>query len=410
MLAQECAKEEKMKDREDSGEMDKPPSTKPPSNGRHAAPWRVAILANLKSDVVFGAEAPPDAGAEYDRHDTVEAIAQALEADGHWVNLLPADHTLPDALRRLRPHICFNIAEGITGDAREAQVPALCELLGIPYTASRVLANSISLDKTLTKRIWRDSGLPTARFQEFDCADDPLDPELRFPLFAKPAREGTGMGIDANALLMNEADLRARVAWVLNTYREPALVEEFLPGREFTVGYVGNRGLPLRRRRPWLYDAQGYHFFPVLEIEASRSVTPGVYSHDAKLLDPGEAGAPQYLCPAAIPNSLRDRLYDLTRRAAEAIGACDVSRIDFRLGTDGEPYLLEINTLPGLNPSVSDLCMVAAAEGLSYQVLITEILYLAAERFRLRFEPGSLTRPRTRAKARVLVPATPAER
>jgi D-alanine-D-alanine ligase len=193
------------------------------------------------------------------------------------------------------------------------------------------------------------------------------------------------------------------VAWVLRTYRQPALVEEFLPGREFTVGFIGNSGVPLRRRRPWLYDANGYHFFPVLEIEASRSVTPGVYSHDAKALNPDEEGAPRYLCPADIPDSLRARLFDLTRRAAEALGACDVSRVDFRLGADGEPYLLEINTLPGLNPTVSDLCIVAAAEGISYTILITEILYLAAERFGLRFQPGSLTRPRTRSRAKALV-------
>src|SRR3990172_3401585 len=165
---------------EEVGELDKPPSTKSPI-GRHAAPWRVALLANLKSDVHFGADAPPDAGAEFDRQDTVEAIAQALEADGHWVTFLPADHTLPDSLHRLRPHICFNISEGLSGDAREAQVPALCELLAIPYTGSRVMANSLSLEKTLTKRIWRDHGLPTARFQEFTSSEDPLDPELRLP-------------------------------------------------------------------------------------------------------------------------------------------------------------------------------------------------------------------------------------
>jgi D-alanine-D-alanine ligase len=399
------AKEDQMKvQEEDVGELDKPPSTKS-TTGRQAAPWRVALLANLRSDVHFGADAPADAGAEYDRQDTVEAIAQALEADGHWVTFLPADHTLPDSLHRLRPHICFNISEGLAGDAREAQVPALCELLAIPYTGSRVMANSLSLEKTLTKRIWRDHGLPTARFQEFTSSEDPLDPGLRFPLFVKPAREGTGMGIDLAARARDEAELRSRVGWVLSTYRQPALVEEFLPGREFTVGFIGNPGVPLRRRRPWLYDSNGYHFFPVLEIEASKSVTPGVYSHDAKALEPSEVGAPQYLCPAEIPDGLRTRLYDLTRRAAEAVGAADVSRVDFRIGADGEPYLLEINTLPGLNPIVSDLCIISAAEGISYQILITEILYLAAERFGLRFQPGTLTRPRTRSRAKALVPA-----
>ncbi|OGO13576.1 MAG: hypothetical protein A2Y93_17505 [Chloroflexi bacterium RBG_13_68_17] len=386
---------------EEAGEVDKPPSTKTAHNGRPAEPWRAAILANLMADVAPGPDDPPDAGAEFDRRETVDAIAEALEAEGHWVTLLPADHTLPESLKRMRPHICFNIAEGLTGDAREAQAPALCELLGIPYTASRVLANAVSLDKTLTKRIWRDHGLPTARFQEFHSSEEPLDPGLRFPLFVKPAREGTGMGIDPDAMVETEAELRARIGWVLRTYRQGALVEEFLPGREFTVGFIGNAGVPLRRRRPWLYDADGYHFFPVLEIESGTSVTPGIYSHHAKALNPGEPGAPGYLCPASIPADLRSRLHELTRRAAEALDACDVSRVDFRLGADGEPYLLEINTLPGLNPLVSDLCIMAAAEGTPYHVLISEILYLAAERFALPFKAGSLTRPRARARRSV---------
>jgi D-alanine-D-alanine ligase len=173
---------------------------------------------------------------------------------------------------------------------------------------------------------------------------------------------------------------------VIGKYRQPALVEEFLPGREFTVGFIGNPGFPNRRRRPWLYDPEGYHFFPVLEIDSRISVTPSVYSHDAKMYDIGAPGAPGYICPTDIPDSLRLRLVDLTRRAAEAIDACDVSRVDLRLDAEGEPRLMEINTLPGLNPAVSDLCIVAAAEGMPYQDLITEILYLAAERYQMPFD------------------------
>ena len=121
----------------------------------------------------------------------------------------------------------------------------------------------------------------------------------------------------------------------------------------------------------------------MLEIDTLSSVSPTIYGHDAKELDIGSEGAPNYLCPADISESLRARLIDLTRRAAEALEVKDVSRVDFRLGADGEPYLLEINTLPGLNPNLSDLCIMAAAEGMSHQTLITEILYLAAERYRL---------------------------
>ena len=123
----------------------------------------------------------------------------------------------------------------------------------------------------------------------------------------------------------------------------------------------------------------------MLEIGLSNSVSPTVYGHDAKAIDIGDLGAPDYLCPADIPDSFARELIDLTRKAAEALNACDISRVDFRLGADGKPYLLEINTLPGLNPAISDICIMADAEGLDYNTLITEILYLAAERFGLPF-------------------------
>lgn len=359
---------------------------KPPSPSRLRPPWRIALVANMKDEVDWGPGAPADAGAEFDKRETIESIAAAMEEDGHWVTFCRADQTLPEALLNLRPHIVFNIAEGLGGDAREAQAPALCELLGIPYTASRVLANAISLDKTQTKRIWQQCGLPTPRFFEARAVAEVNDAGMAYPLFVKPVREGTGMGIDVGAIIHTRQALLERVAWAVETYKQPALVEEYLPGREFTVGFLGNPGFPARRRRPWLYDNEGYHFFPIMELDSTISATPGVYGHDAKSYDIGAPGAPGYICPTSIPDALRLRLIELTRRAAEAIGACDVSRVDLRLDANGEPSLMEINTLPGLNPAVSDLCIVAAAEGMAYQDLITEILYLAAERYGLPYD------------------------
>lgn len=360
---------------------------KPPSRHFRKPPWRVALIANLKDEFAFDEdEDPPDAGAEFDARATVESIAAALEDDGHWVHICRGDQTLAETLPRLKPHICFNIAEGIQGDSREAQAPALCELLGIPYTASRLLTHAISLDKTQTKRIWRSVGLPTADYQEFVRGNEPLESGLNFPLLVKPAREGTGMGIDSSAVVTNEMELRQRVEWVLETYHQPALVETYLPGREFTVGFLGNPESAFTRRKPWLYDADGYHFFPVLELGLGDQEGPAVYGNHAKSLDFDETGAPQYLCPANISEELRLELIDLTRRAAEALGVCDVARADFRMGSDDRPYLLEINTLPGLNPLISDLCIMAAAEGMTYHALITEILYLAAGRYGMPFE------------------------
>jgi D-alanine-D-alanine ligase len=338
------------------------------------------VVCNLKVNVAARAGAPPDALAEYDSLETVEALKEALLAGGHEVVVLEADETLLDTVRWAAPDICFNIAEGLRGDARESQVPALLEMLGIPYTGSKVLAQAISLDKGMTKRIWRDAGLPTPPFQVFRRGDERLDPELTFPLFVKPVHEGTGMGINSRSVVYDERRLRQQVRWVIQTYRQPALVEGYLPGREFTVGLIGNARLGGESRRNDLYDVRGFHLFPVLEIDAAVGAGQGVYNTASKSYDPGEEGAPLYLCPADISTTLEAELKQLTVGAFEAVGALDLSRVDFRLGYDGQPYLMEINTLPGLNPRVSDLCIMARAEGFPYTDLINEVLNLALDR------------------------------
>jgi D-alanine-D-alanine ligase len=344
------------------------------------APWHIALTANIKEETEHLEDEPPDYGAEFDSQLTVEAIANAMRSHGHKVTICVADRRLPAELQEVDPDIVFNIAEGIGGDAREAQVPAICEMLGIPYTASRVLANALSLDKAHTKRIWRHANLPTPRFQEFRTGDEPILRTLRYPLFVKPAREGTGMGIGPESVVHNGRELRRRVRWVIDTYRQPALVEEFLSGREFTVGYIGNTGYESTRlsgRFSWT----GYCMFPVLEIDTSDIETAGIYGREAKSIDVQDESAPGYLCPADISDRLREQLQALTIRAADAIGARDVSRVDFRLDDAGQPYLLEINTLPGLNREQSDLCIMARALGMTYTELITEILYIAAARW-----------------------------
>ena len=289
--------------------------------------------------------------------------------------------SLPFALREEKPDICFNIAEGLGGDAREAQVPAILEMFRIPYTGSRVLTNGISLDKTLTKRIWRDRRLPVAPFQEFTFGDEPLRSDLEFPLFVKPAREGTGMGVDLNAIVHNEQELRERVGYIINTYQQPALVETFLPGREFTVGILGRADAKLYSRHPEWYEKDGFHRFPVLELDSSRSVTPSVYSQAAKSKEVGEEGAPGYFCPAPLEPELEKKLKYYALRAHQLLNALDVSRTDIRLDAQGNPRLMEINTLPGLTPDYSDLCLQSKSENIRYEDLILDILYLGASRW-----------------------------
>jgi len=354
---------------------------KPPSR-RMKRFWKIAILANIKDEAQPKPEGvPPDAFADFDHIETIDSLRAALETDGHQTVFIQADRDLPYALREEQPDICFNIAEGLGGDAREAQVPALLEMLAIPYTGSRVLANGISLDKTLTKRIWRDRRLPVAPFQEFITGDEALRAELNFPLFVKPAREGTGMGVDLKAIVNNEKELRERAMYIINTYQQPALVETFLPGREFTVGILGRADSKLYSRHPEWYEKDGFHRFPVLELDSSRSVTPWVYGLEAKSKDVGADGSPGYFCPAEIEPELEKKLKYLAIRAHQLINTLDVSRTDIRLDEEGNPRVMEINTLPGLTPNYSDLCLQAAAEGIRYEDLVLDILYLGASRW-----------------------------
>src|SRR5689334_4612375 len=364
---------------------------KPPHPRHHMKRyWKIAVLANIKDETQPKPEGvPPDAFADFDHIETIDSIRAALETDGHTTTFIQADCDLPYALRKVKPDICFNIAEGLGGDAREAQVPALLEVLGIPYTGSRVLTNAVSLDKTLTKRIWRDRRLPVAPFQEFVIGDEPLRAELKFPLFVKPSREGTGMGVDMNAICKNEKELRERAEYIINTYQQPALVETFLPGREFTIGILGRADAKLYSRHPHWYEKDGFHRFPILELDMTRSVTPMVYSQEAKSKEVGEEGAPGYFCPANIEPELEKKLKYFALRAHTLLGALDVSRTDVRLDAQGNPRVMEINTLPGLTPNYSDLCLQCKAEGIRYEDLILEILYLGASRWGM-VEPREL--------------------
>jgi D-alanine-D-alanine ligase len=371
---------------------DEPPGSQislpitPAAPRRIGRPMKVAVLANLKKNVPLRPDAPPDDNVEYDREETVNAILESLRSVGHKPFFLEADASLLDSIRKTKPEFCFNISEGLRGDARESHVPAILEMLGVPYSGSRVLANAISLEKVIAKRIWRDRGLPTVPFQLFHDPDSPLRSTLRFPLFVKPVREGSGKGVSPTSIVQNEEEMRRETHRIVEDYHQPALVESFLPGREFTVGIIGNPPTGRKRANPDLYANDGYHYFPVLEIDPNVGAGQGVYGSEAKAIVPGEEGSPVYTCPADITDSLKKEMCRLTKSATIAIGADDCSRVDIRLDSEGHPYLLEINTLPGVNPEVSDLCIMAKAEGMKYAILINEILNLAYERYGLPSE------------------------
>jgi len=361
---------------------------------------KVALLANLKKNAPHFEGMGPDAWDDLDSESTIEAILNAIRAGGHTAVFREGGLDLFNQLRDDRPDICFNISEGHFGDGREAQVPAVLEMLRLPYTGSRVLSLAIALDKPMTKRVlmWHD--LPTPAFQSFDSPDEALDSDMVFPLFVKPSREGTGMGVSIKSIVRTDPELREQLDYIINKYHQTALVERFIAGREVTVGLVGNitgvasRRLPTRfyssARRDYseaglaALKAGGMTFLPPMEVNLAPYIeSDGVYSNRLKT---DLADQLDYLCPAPLsPPQLRE-LNWLTAAVFRVTGCNDVSRVDFRLdeADNFKPYILEINPLPGLAPGISDLVIEAAAIGMSHTELVNLILETAIIRHGLK--------------------------
>jgi D-alanine-D-alanine ligase len=354
----------------------------------------VAVLHNLKSNAPSNGDRPDDALEELDAEVNVEAYCRALRSCGYEAVPLEGNLDLPRQLRRHRIDICFNTCEGYRGESRESQVPALLEMMGMPYTGGRIQCLANTLDKVATKRILLAAGLPTPAFQEFAHADQPLDPSLHWPLFVKPAREGTGIGIDGRSLVESEGQLRVRVSELLQAYREPVLVEEYVPGADVTCGLTGNlegtwegRPIPsfgdLPRSTGGGLDWGGVHIFPVSQIDHGRlSGMDPFYSHALKALP---LSMFPYLCPAPLGQELSAEVMRLSVETFRLTRCLDFARVDFRLDErhGNQPQVIEINALPGLAP-ISDLVLCARAEGWSYENLLHSILKASLKRQALR--------------------------
>ena len=330
---------------------------------------------------------PPDQWDDLDSEKTIHALLESIKAGGHIDEFFEGNLNLITELPKFKPDICFNICEGHYGTAREAHVPAVLEMLQIPYTGSNVFTLALALDKPMTKRVLSYHDLPTPPFQTFERADEPLSSELTFPLFAKPSREGTGMGVSLKSTVHNEDELHEQVTFLLKKYQQPVLVEKYIEGREVTVGVVGNLIGPVARRLPENLNAPridaGLRFFPPLEVDLKPyQDTDGVYSNRLKV---ELADQLNYICPAQLEPDMVDELNWLTAAVFRVTGANDVSRVDFRLDANDnwKPYILEINPLPGLSPGISDLVIEANAEGVGHAYLVNMILEAALERYGL---------------------------
>jgi len=257
--------------------------------------------------------------------------------------------------------VVFNIAEGISGRNREAQVPNLCELLGIPYTGSDSATLSICLDKALAKRMLPDVATPQS--QLLMTGREKLRP-LRYPVIVKPNAEGTSKGISARSVVDDEAGVRELAQGIIGRYGQPALVEEYIQGRELTVGLLGER-------RP--------RVLPPMEIVFLQPSERAVYDYACKQDWQRHV---RYEVPAALTREELRAVERTSRSTFMALGCRDVARIDLRLARDGTVYVIEVNPLPGLTPDYSDLCLISNGAKIDFRSLIGDILSGAIKRWR----------------------------
>lgn len=338
---------------------------------------RIGIACTLKPDAPPPAELPDDWHEEWDSPETVAAIAEVFRRWGHQVRVLGDGPALVHALLREPPELVFNLSEGYgVSRCREARVPAVCELLGIPYSGSDPLALAVALDKSLTRTVLAAAGLtvppgltlpPPATDYDGDAAEFPpllAEAGLSLPVIVKPVWEGSSKGIRRHALVEDAAALGPAVVRIWHQYRQAALVEEYIAGEEVTVGIVGNdppQSLGVMRIVP---KADPQRFIYSLEVKRAW--------HDQV----------DYEAPARLPPAVYRAVETDALTAFTALGCRDLARVDFRI-RDGVPYFLEINPLPGLSPTSGDLCYLAYRVGYTYEQLLRRILHAATTRWGL---------------------------
>ena len=332
---------------------------RPPRGAARRTNLRVGLAFNMKR-IDSNAD---DREAEYDAPETIQAITKAIESHGHVVVPLEATAEFPRALMTSNVDVVFNIAEGMTGRSREAQVPSLCELRGIPYTGSDSATLSICLDKALAKRLLVDVDTPA--FQVLVTGREKLR-AFRYPVIVKPNQEGTSKGIGPKSVCDDEARLREVARELIEKYGQPALVEEYIFGRELTVGLLGEK-------RP--------RVLPPMEVVFLKQAERPVYDYECKQHWPEHV---RYECPAQLTKEELRAIERVCRTTFMTLGCRDVARVDVRLTPEGRVFVLEVNPLPGLTPDYSDLCLIANGAKIDYRTLLGEILSGAIKRFNAR--------------------------
>jgi D-alanine-D-alanine ligase len=313
--------------------------------------YKVAVLVNTKEISGKYVSNNDEAKAELDPMHTAKDYAEALSKYGHEVYLCEGTSNLLNELAQIKPDICFNTCEGFQGESREAQIPAMLELAGYKYTGPTPTSAIMTQNKP--------------KFQVFETADDPINSELTYPLFVKPSHEGSGKGVKSDCIVNTRSELQKKVAEIISKFNQPALVEEFIDGRDFTCGLVGN--------------GDDIHVFPVSEIQLTHKNTQAVYGMDEKFINVEEYMG---ICPAHLSDQQTRQIKDLTVKTFNAVMGRDYARVDFRMNTKGKIYVLEINGLPGIS-MVSDLTLTAYAEDWTYAQLVESVLEAGLKRYKM---------------------------
>lgn len=325
---------------------------------------RIGMTYDLKDDYL-AAGFTADEVAELDSPVTVEAIARALVSQGHTVERVGGIGSLVRALADGRRwDLVFNIAEGMQGLGREAQVPALLDAWGIPYTFSGPELLALTLHKGWTNAVVRAHGVPTADFWIVGDLETVEEVDLPFPLFVKPVAEGSSKGVSAKSLVRSRKELREICAHVLATFRQPALVETYLPGREFTVGLLGS--------------GRAARVLGVMEVLSTEDGDRSAYTYANK------QEWRERVRYAVVGDEKALQAADVALEAWQALGCLDAGRVDVRLDAQGRARFIEVNPLAGLNPESSDLPILCHQIGLEYDMLIAQIVESATQRAKAR--------------------------
>ncbi|MFH1655234.1 MAG: ATP-grasp domain-containing protein [Candidatus Omnitrophota bacterium] len=323
----------------------------------------IGLTYDVKEDYQAQEGQPKDVYAEFDQKEAIDIIVSSLEELGYKVVRIGSAKNLLENIDNLEVDIVFNLAEGLVGRNRESQVPILLEMKEIPYVGSDALTLSLTLDKIMAKKILISQGVPTPRFVEFkDVKSIATNMDhLKFPLMVKPRNEGSSKGLDEGARVVNMNELKKRVGFVVNNYNQPALVEEFIRGTEFTVGIIGNE-------KP--------EVLPIVQVQIEGKLDlQDMFYTFARI----QSDKLEYVCPPKISKRLYKKIEDYALKAYQAVECKDFGRVDFRVDSKDNPYVLEINPLPSL--SVEDIFMTTAKEmKITFPQMLDKIIMAALKR------------------------------